>query len=203
MPRGFSEKELTIVRDRILAEGKRLFERHGLARTTIEEITKAVGIAKGSYYRFFDSKELLYMELLEREEAALKSAILDRARVEPDARSAFVAVMQQMIDYVHTDSLIGRLRQSGDYAILTRAVDAERLSSHFNEDLVTAETFLSVLREKGASCNIDVRVFAALLRGIALNAMQEEQIGPDVAGSAMDLLISYVADGLIGKGAKR
>ena len=203
MPRGFSEKELAIVRERILAEGKRLFERHGLARTTVEEITKAVGIAKGSYYRFFDSKELLYMELLEREEVALKSAILDRARVEPDARSAFVAVMQQMIDYVHTDSLIGRLRQSGDYAILTRAVDAERLSSHFNEDLVTAETFLSVLREKGASCNIDVRVFAALLRGIALNAMQEEQIGPDVAGSAMDLLISYVADGLIGKGAKR
>ncbi|HUX52026.1 MAG TPA: TetR/AcrR family transcriptional regulator [Spirochaetia bacterium] len=203
MPRGFSEKELAIVRERILAEGKRLFERHGLARTTVEEITKAVGIAKGSYYRFFDSKELLYMELLEREEVALKSAILDRARVEPDARSAFVAVMQQMIDYVHTDSLIGRLRQSGDYAILTRAVDAERLSSHFNEDLVTAETFLSVLREKGAACKIEVRVFAALLRGIALNAMQEEQIGPDVAGSAMDLLISYVADGLIGKGAKK
>jgi len=203
MPRGFSEKELVIVRDQILAEGRRLFERHGLVRTTVEDITKAAGIAKGSFYRFFDSKELLYLELLEREEAALKAAILDRARAEPDARAAFVAVMQQMIDFVHSDSLAGRLRETGEYALLSRAVDAERLSGHFNEDLTTAATFLAVLREKGAACDVDVRVFAGLLRGIALSAMQEEQIGPDVAADAMSLMISYVADGLIGKGAKR
>ncbi|HUX11638.1 MAG TPA: TetR/AcrR family transcriptional regulator [Spirochaetia bacterium] len=203
MPRGFSEKEREVVRGRLFTEGKALFERYGLARTTVEDLTRAAGIAKGSFYRFFASKELLYMELLEREEAALKSAILDAARAEPDARAAFVAVMHQMLDYVHTDSLVGRLRESGDYAILTRAVDAERLEGHFDEDLATAESFLAVLREKGAVCDVDTRVFAGLLRGIALTALQEQQIGADVADSAMKLLVSYVADGLIGKGENK
>jgi len=57
MPKHFQKKEKKIIYDRLIEEGKKSWGRYGIKRTNIEEICKAVGISKGSFYTFFDSKE--------------------------------------------------------------------------------------------------------------------------------------------------
>src|SRR5450755_4447689 len=44
-------------RDELTTAAQHLFLKHGLASTTIEQITSRAGVAKGTFYLYFSSKE--------------------------------------------------------------------------------------------------------------------------------------------------
>jgi AcrR family transcriptional regulator len=62
-------------RDTILLAAQRLFARFGLRKTTVEEIINLAKIAKGTFYKYFPDKEVLFLEVVEKESASLVSAI--------------------------------------------------------------------------------------------------------------------------------
>lgn len=53
------------VRERLLVEGLRLFTSRGYAGTTVREIVEAAGVTKPVLYYYFNSKEGLYLSLME------------------------------------------------------------------------------------------------------------------------------------------
>ncbi|HEV3451742.1 MAG TPA: TetR/AcrR family transcriptional regulator [Acidimicrobiia bacterium] len=53
-------------RDELLDAAQRLFTRHGLAQTSVADIAAEAGVAKGSVYRYFESKEALLSALKDR-----------------------------------------------------------------------------------------------------------------------------------------
>lgn len=69
--RGFSDEERAEIEAALVATGKELFVRHGFQKTTVREVTDAVGIAEGTFYRFFDAKADLYTRVLIDEHEAL------------------------------------------------------------------------------------------------------------------------------------
>lgn len=50
----------------VLKAAAQLFQVSGIHSTSIEDITNAAGIAKGAFYKHFDSKETLIVELIQR-----------------------------------------------------------------------------------------------------------------------------------------
>ncbi len=76
MPKGFTEYEKELIRKRLLEQGQRLFSAYGLKKTNVEEIAKAAGISKGAFYNFYDSKEALFMDVVEQAEIRLRQEIL-------------------------------------------------------------------------------------------------------------------------------
>lgn len=52
-------------RNRILEAAAVVFAKHGYQQTTIDQIAEAAGVAKGSFYLVFDSKEDLFYGLFE------------------------------------------------------------------------------------------------------------------------------------------
>ena len=69
MPKTFTGKEKEIIRKTLIRNGKELFSKYGLKKTSITELTNTAGIAQGTFYKFFESKEELYFEILELEES--------------------------------------------------------------------------------------------------------------------------------------
>ncbi len=53
----------------------RLFLQRGIEATTVDEITKAAGVAKGSFYRYFEDKASLVDALLSPLEAEMEAAM--------------------------------------------------------------------------------------------------------------------------------
>ncbi|MCJ8012272.1 TetR/AcrR family transcriptional regulator [Paenibacillus sp. KQZ6P-2] len=72
MPKGLNEYEKQEITNSLIEQGKILFSELGFQKTSINEITKKVGIAPGTFYKFYNSKEELYFEILEREEDQLR-----------------------------------------------------------------------------------------------------------------------------------
>jgi AcrR family transcriptional regulator len=66
--------------DRILDAAARLLLRYGHDRTTISDIAREAGIAKGSVYAHWRSRDRLFLALLRREQAVLLTQIRDRLR---------------------------------------------------------------------------------------------------------------------------
>lgn len=57
MPTGFTEDEQQKIKEALFRAGIRLIRKYGVQRTTVDKLTKECGIAKGSFYLFYSSKE--------------------------------------------------------------------------------------------------------------------------------------------------
>lgn len=64
MARHFSDNEKQLIKKKLLVEGKNLFENYGIQKTSVDKIVERVGIAKGSFYNFYSSKESLVFDLI-------------------------------------------------------------------------------------------------------------------------------------------
>lgn len=63
-PRKDSSPMDTAVRERLLSEALRLFVARGYAATSVREIVEAAGVSKPVLYYYFNSKEGLYLEIM-------------------------------------------------------------------------------------------------------------------------------------------
>lgn len=64
--------------------GKELFRSKGFKETNVSDITKAVGIAVGTFYNYYPSKEKLFLEIFLEENVKLKKSIMDSIDVQDD-----------------------------------------------------------------------------------------------------------------------
>lgn len=65
MGKAFTEEEANAIRKNLLLAGEKIFSEKGFKKTGIKELTSAADISLGSFYRFFESKEELFLELIE------------------------------------------------------------------------------------------------------------------------------------------
>jgi AcrR family transcriptional regulator len=71
-------------RERILAAAERCIDRHGIRKTTMDDVACEVGLSRPSVYRYFADRDDLLIELIVRHARAL----LDRARKSVSQRSS-------------------------------------------------------------------------------------------------------------------
>lgn len=76
-------KPQEVRRDELLASGERLFQERGIAATSIDDIAAGAGVAKGTFYLYFDSKEAMHEALHERFGQRMRSAVEARIAREP------------------------------------------------------------------------------------------------------------------------
>lgn len=66
MPKGFTEQERINISEKLITECKLSWKKYGYKKTSIDDLCKKVGISKGAFYLFFETKESLFMETLMR-----------------------------------------------------------------------------------------------------------------------------------------
>ncbi len=64
MGRSFSEREKQHIRNRLFQACRNSWTQYGYKKTSVDELCKQVGISKGAFYIFFESKESLFAEVL-------------------------------------------------------------------------------------------------------------------------------------------
>ena len=61
----FTDYETEQLHKALLKETRRCAVTLGMKKTSVDQLTKAVGIAKGSFYKFYESKEMAFFAVLE------------------------------------------------------------------------------------------------------------------------------------------
>jgi AcrR family transcriptional regulator len=88
-------------KEKIISAATRLFSRFGLEKTTMEDIAKAAKKGKSSLYYYFKSKEEVFAEVIKKEIAGLKTAIIEAIEKEDDPYNKFRKFVDARLNYLN------------------------------------------------------------------------------------------------------
>lgn len=141
MARAFDDDEAGRVRARLLEAGRRSVARVGFRRTRIEDLTREAGIAKGSFYRFFETKEELLVEVMREGEQVVRSRLLAAC----DLRSALF----ELFVGVEAHPLLAALTDPEDFAWLGRSLPPGVFEAAQADDERWFSAWIEALQAKG------------------------------------------------------
>ncbi|POH60545.1 TetR/AcrR family transcriptional regulator [Arthrobacter glacialis] len=99
---------ISATKQAILAAALELGALHGISGTTMEEVAERAGVAKGSVYYNFASKDKLFEELLTAGVSSL-SATLRTAREQASGFGAIEAMVMQMLTLIAENRALAKL----------------------------------------------------------------------------------------------
>lgn len=200
MPRAFSQEEREIIRRQLREKGEKLFEAYGLRKTTVEDITQAVGISKGSFYLFYASKEELLLEILEQIESELRESILlYTSQPQQKARQSVSAILKSFLLTWDAFPLLRKLEKS-DFDYLARKLPAERVQAHVERDQDFIDSFVEKFERDGITVQVPPRVVTNLIKSLFFVGIHRYDLGEDAYMECMEILVDLVA-GYITEGA--
>lgn len=209
--RGFGDEERERIREQLRETGRELFARYGLEKTTIADLTGPANIASGTFYRFYDSKEELYFEILREEGERLAEEIIagsfeavgdgEDDLDSGDALSpeeAIVAFLTMLCEEIETNPLVRRLVVDDDLSRLMDQFSDEELQDEQAESLSYVVPYLERWQAEGKIRDGDPEVLGGVLGVIKLVAFHRDDFGDEAYYRAVrDSLIETVARGLV------
>lgn len=140
----------------LMAAAAELFGRKGYANTTVAEITRQAGYAKGSFYRHWESKDRLFLEIVEHKLKAYRTTRDERLREARDFREALTII----------------------WDFLEAIVEDRNWAKVFLEFTVQAARNPGLRREmRQSQYRLSEKVFADLVRGFVTTDYPPEKLG--------------------------
>ena len=192
MPRAFSEQEREFITQRLLEQGEKLFAAQGLKKTSIEELTEAVGISKGAFYAFYPSKEALFMDVAELAETLFRKEVLAEIDAPgPSPRARLFAVLKRAYSLWKTIPIL-QLFNRTDFDLLVRRVPAEQLQEHLASDQLFMEELITRCRNQGIHIRARAEDVSRFMYVPLLIMLHEDDLGPNALSGVTDALIEMI-----------
>jgi AcrR family transcriptional regulator len=204
--RAVSDEDKSQRRDEIMAAAKEVFARKGFHATTVADIAKRAGLAYGSVYWYFDSKDELFHALMAVEESALRNhvaaalAALGVPTENVGQEAPLRAAVQATLEFFEADKATVKLLLRDAYAL------GERFEKHlggiherFIDDI---ETFIVAAQERGEVVAAPPRMVAYTLAAL-VGQLAHRRLNTDddvTAAQVADFVVALVLDGLRPRG---
>ncbi len=195
----FTSDEADRIKRELILIGKKHFSSFGLRRSRVEDIARESGIAKGSFYRFFQSKEDLCFAVLEEEEK-IRDKQMSEDEDPPRTDLQLKSILLNAFRAFRDSSVAMRLYELEEFPQLVRKLSQERIAAHQQADTQRMVSLISSWQDKGSFPDIDPSLVAGLFRAIMVLSFQRDSIGVESFDEVMELMISSVAKGLMGHG---
>jgi AcrR family transcriptional regulator len=194
----FSEEKRDRIRESLRDTGRELFTRQGIRKTTISELTEPAGIGTGTFYQYFDSKEALYIDILEQESKEVIPRLLRESfEAYGDPENAITALLEQSLDEIESNPIFHQVLIDEQELSRIREQIPDEESSEKRENAI--DHFLPYIEswyDEDRVTGSDPETIAHTIRAVVRLAQQKERIGEERYPKVRDTLIAAVAAGL-------
>lgn len=104
--------QTSTTRDRLFRAAAELIGERGFHGTTVDDIVERAGVAKGTVYYHFKSKEALFDGLLSEHFERLGEAFRSAADSAPTPTEALRALVRAELEYIHTNQAASKVLMS-------------------------------------------------------------------------------------------
>ena len=198
MPRAFKEEEKEKIRAKLLEAGRSCFLSYGLKKTTIEDVVGPAGIAKSSFYLFFESKEALFVEVFLHEMPAMMERLMDVSfRATDDTREALIRLMRAIVHEIEENEMARILMDDpSELERLVTALDYEEILQRSAASFAPIVQAIAEAQARGEIIEGDPFQLSYSLGLVKLLAFNRDRIPVELHDKMLDLAPRVIADGL-------
>jgi AcrR family transcriptional regulator len=188
-------------RAQILREAAQLFGSHGFNGTTTRDVAARIGITEAALYRYFPSKEAMYVAILdERMAASDLLAPIEALAESGDDRAVFTGLALTLLRSVEADPSILRL-------LLYSALEGHQMARPFQEGRIRRlrdflSRYLTRRVREGAFREVDPALGARAFIGMVVDHLIVRQVFgqreeyPQPPEEVADAFVSIFLDGV-------
>ncbi|MGE6258502.1 TetR/AcrR family transcriptional regulator [Heyndrickxia sporothermodurans] len=194
MPKIVDENEKQRIKELMFEKGVNLIKQKGIKKVTVEDITKATGIGKGSFYLYYNSKEELLYDILKRCEfnmfnriEALKSNNISKKEKAIKAAKEIFLAPDSIILYVTPTDFENLLRR-----LPSEIYEQEKEKA---KDYFKRTTDIFEIDENAC----DINVLSQLMDGLSFVASNSNNFYSDGRQEALEILVTAIAEYIAGE----
>jgi AcrR family transcriptional regulator len=197
MPKAWDENEKELIKAALIKEGRSIFEKYGIQKSTVDDIVKASQISKGAFYQFYDSKEALYLDVLDNaqhdfREELFKSVFKDGV----SRKQSFKIFLNKMVVLVNTMPIYTQLNTSL-FEYLSRKLPEDLLNEKLKKEPEDTNQFFRQWIEQGWIKPVDLKALNGMFLEFVIFIKRENEASVENFDAVKNLWIEMFTNYLI------
>lgn len=190
MARSFTEREKENIKRSLQEACKQSWTQYGYKKTSVDELCRQVGISKGAFYIFFESKEALFCEVL----CSVQEEICDAASkvIEKHKDKYGIAEALKFIYREYDKNNFLYDSNSTDYTILINKLSEEQVKKIEESNNMSQQLFLS---QPYLKFKIDTDMAMSVIYSLIMN-IKNKDILPHNHMETFDFMVDHLIDSL-------
>ena len=189
----FTDEQRSAIRQRLFESAQRHAVTDGIQKTSLDTLTSEAGISKSSFYKFYESKELLFLEVARHWEAELLGEGMlalsaDRRSSDKERAAAFV---YRVFECVHELGIARFLKD--DLPYLNAYMSQEMARTHI---LSSARSIFDALRREEIHFTAPDEIVLSVIQMMYLTILNIGDIGESFF-PALHLLVQSACEKLV------
>ncbi len=178
---------------------KELFSLKGFKDTAVSDITKAAGMAVGTFYNYYPSKEKLFMDIFLEENAKLKKACLESLDLSGEPFSVIRQMMMLNVAGIKANPILKEWYNRG---VFDKIEQIYRQENGLQAVDFLYDSFLSLINqwqtEGKMRGDIDSKMIMMIFAAIINIDTHKEEIGLNYFPELLETMTELVMKGLTG-----
>lgn len=197
MARAFDDNERTAVKSALIDAGTELFGAGGFEKTPVDEITSKAGVAKGTFYKFWPSKEMFFFVCVEEAELKFQAEVISpMLSAVGHPADALGGILQETFRRAEDYPIIKRALDPNLIRRLSRRLPREVLEEHGRKDRGEFAQIISTWDPTIFDPGIPPDIFDGLFKGMLMMSLHKEIIGEDIFGEVTETMARIFSAGL-------
>lgn len=167
----------------------------GMKRATVDEIAHEAGISKGAFYRFYESKEHLFLSMLEHMHNEMYGSAerVLKERTDLSVRERTALAVREVCRVAEKHGAMTFIRE--EVPLLLRRLPEKLLSEHYKSD---EERIRTLVLKSNVRLSTSIETACAVIRMLLMTLLVKGDVGESY-DEAMRLMVEGACDRLIGK----
>lgn len=190
MARSFTEREKENIKRSLQEACKQSWTQYGYKKTSVDDLCKQVGISKGAFYLFFESKEALFCEVLcsvQEQICNVALEVIDKHKNKYGVAEALKLIYRE---YDKNNFLYNS--DSTDFTILMNKLSEEQAkkieeSNHMSQQLFFSQLYLKF--------KVDADLAMSVIYSLITN-IKNKDILPHNHVETFDFMVDHLIDSL-------
>lgn len=189
MSRGFSEQEKKEIKLKLISAFEEALKTQTIQKISIDDLIYKAGISKGSFYSFYETKELLFVDVVHHVQSRMKENLYMIIQTEKERpKKALKKMVKSMYDHLLSNPWILKLTSVENERTMRR-LPIEIRNNLIEQDRYDIEEMFNYL---GIESAIPFNEISSALRTLLFSIPNKELIGPDFEKGMMLLIDSFI-----------
>lgn len=189
--------EIDDKKERLRICGKDLFSTQGFKKTNVAAITSCAGVAAGTFYLYYNSKEALFMEIYIEENRKLKEEIMAALDLNQEPAAVIHQLMTLNMEGMYANPI---LREWYNQEVFSKIEEKFREENGLESVDFHYDLFHDLVRrwqEEGKMRkDIDSKMIMALFTAMLTADLHKDEIGVEFFPEIQFLLTDFILKGL-------